>query len=222
MAISSLGFPVGMNHFKFVSKPTPGNEPKHLRDLQREALAEKAVKVGAEYMMWVDDDTIPPPTAIQELFFVLSQHPEAAICGGIYCTKQIPPSPIVFKELGAGPFWHWTLGEVFECKGLGTGCMMVRTSIMKDIPKPWFKDTSESYLGETENFNGVEVKITGRTGTDDTYFCKKVSDAGHIILAHGGILPVHVDYNDNNKGYKLPENSYPVLSYKAQFEKDKE
>lgn len=210
IAIGSMSFPVGMNHSWYVSKAGPNSG--FTRDQQREKLAENAIKVGAEYMLWLDDDTVPPPTAAQELFFVLSQNPKAAICGGIYCTKEEIPSPIVFMELGAGPHWQWTMGDVFKCKGIGTGCMMVRTSVLKDIPKPWFKDTSESNLGDVDIYDDIRVNIAGRSGTDDLYFCQKVSDAGYDIYAHGGVLPVHVDY-ETDKTYKLPKNSYPVISY---------
>jgi hypothetical protein len=215
MALASLSFPVGMNHFWYISKAAPGSG--HTRDKQREELAEVAIKVNAEFMMWIDDDTVPPASAVQELYYVLAQHPKAAICGGIYCTKDVPPMPIVFMELGAGPYWEWTIGDVFKCKGLGTGCMMVRTSVMKDIPKPWFKDTSEAKLGDTEMRNGIEVKIVGRSGTDDVFFAKKVSDAGYEIWAHGGVLPVHVDYATGNT-YKLPKNSYPVVTYQEKLD----
>lgn len=214
MAMASMGYPVGMNHFWYVSKSNPLEG--HTRDQQREALAEMSLSI-AEYSMWVDDDTVPPANAVNELFYVLAQNPKAAICGGIYCTKEESPSPIVFLELGAGPHWNWTLGDIFKCKGLGTGCMLVRNSVLREIPKPWFKDTSESKLGDTENINGVEVKIAGRSGTDDTYFCQKVSDAGYDIIAHGGVLPVHVDYA-TGRTYKIPKNSFPVVSYQEKLD----
>ena len=214
IAMAQLSFPVGMNHSWGVSKADPAKG--FTRDQQREALAEYAGKINAEFTLWIDDDTVPPPTAAQELFFVMAQNPNAGIVGGIYCTKEEIPSPIVFMELGAGPHWQWTLGDIFKCAGLGTGCMMVRNSILKDIPKPWFKDTSEAQLGEVEQHGDVELKIAGRSGTDDIFFCKKVAEAGYDIIAHGGILPVHYDY-ETGIGYKIPQNSYPVISYQEKL-----
>lgn len=213
IALRQLMFPVGMNQIWAVSKAdlTKG----HQRDVQREQLTEAAIKADAEFIFWVDDDTIPPSRAICELFYVLSQNPKAGICGGIYCTKETPPSPIVFLDFGSGPYWGWTIGDVFKCAALGTGCMLVRTSILKNIPKPWFKDTSEAVLLD-QNEKGLP--IVGREGTDDVYFCKKVKQAGYDIIAHGGILPVHIDYSDGDKGYKLPTNSYPVVSYQEKLD----
>lgn len=209
VSIAQLNFPVGMNHSFAVSK---ADGTGFTRDQQREALAEYALKINAEYSLLIDDDTVVPPPTPSELFFIMAQNPNAGIVGGIYCTKEEIPSPLVFMELGAGPHWRWTMGDVFKCAGLGTGCMMIRNSILKNIPKPWFKDTSEAPLGEVEQHDDVTLNIAGRGGTDDLYFCKKVAEAGYDIIAHGGILPVHYDY-ETGRGFKLPENSYPVTSY---------
>ncbi len=215
-ALTALIYPVGMNHFLYVSKADP--DGGHTRAEQREMLADMALRINAEYMMWIDDDTVCPAQSIQELFYILAQNPKAVIAGGIYCTKTTPAEPIVFLELGAGPHWMWTMGDIFPCKGLGTGCMLVRTSVLKELSKPWFKDTAEATLGETEVRGDQTINIAGRTGTDDLYFCKKVAEAGYEIIAHGGVLPVHVDYSNNNAVYKLPKNSYPVTSYQEKLD----
>lgn len=219
MAIATLSYPVGMNHAWYISKADK-NSKEMTRDIQRETLAEKALALGAEYMMCFDDDTVPPAHTIQSLWYVLSKNPNAAICGGIYCTKTEIPMPLVFKELGDGPYWNWTLGDVFKCKGLGTGCMMIRLSVLKNIPKPWFKDTSTCEPGIIEKAeDGSPITVVGESGTDDIYFCQKVSEAGYEILAHGGVLPMHIDQEGNQ--YVLPGDSYPVQSYlkkKAEFE----
>lgn len=218
LAMASLSYPVGMNHALFCNVANPENK-EMTRDKQRESLAERAIALGAEFIMWIDDDTIPPAHAVQSLWYVLSQNPNAAICGGIYCSKEANPSPLVFKELGAGPFWHWTLGDIFPVAGVATGCMLVRTSVFKTLPKPWFKDFSVAEPGRTELVGEIELPIAGDQGTDDLYFCRKVGEAGHVILAHGGVLPVHV--GEDGKQYVLAEDSYPYVSYlhkKAEFE----
>ena len=216
LALATLSYPVGLNHSWFVNKKGSA-DVNFTRGQQREILAEKAIALGAEYMMCFDDDTVPPAHAIQSLWYVLSQNPKAAICGGIYCTKEAIPSPLVFMELGGGPFWNWTLGDIFPCKGLGLGCMMIRLSALKELPKPWFLDRSDVDPGRREKIGEVEINITGDAGTDDLYLCQKMSDAGHIILAHGGVLPLHIGEDD--KQYILPDNSFPITSYLERKEK---
>lgn len=218
MAIATLQYPLGMHHAWFINKKAPLN-PEFTRSAQREQLAERAVALGAEFMMCLDDDTVPPAHAIQSLWRVLAQNPDAAICGGIYCSKEAVPSPLVWKELGAGPFLQWTLGDIFPCKGLGLGCMMIRLSALKDIPKPWFHDTATSEPGRVERIGELDLNIIGETGTDDLYLCEKMSTAGKVILAHGGVLPMHI--GEDGQQFVLPEDSYPVQTYlkkKAEME----
>lgn len=208
LSLPTFGFPVGMSAMWFLCVNTD-------RAAQREALADQALKSGAEYLFFLDDDTVIPNYTLQQLHYHLNQDPQAAVIGGIYCTKADFPEPLVFKDLGAGVFWEWKVGEVFECKGLGTGCMMIKSSALKTLPKPWFKEPNETPAGQIENYNGIEVPLAKKTGTDDLFFCQKVTDAGFKILAHGGVLPVHID--QNGKKYSLPLDSYPLKDYQAEI-----
>jgi len=210
MAIATLAYPVGANHAWMISKADPNNEYM-TRDIQRETLAERALALGTEFLMFFDDDTVPPAHAIQSLWYVMTQNPNAAIVGGIYVTKSEHPEAIVYKEIGGGAFWTWTLGDIFPCAGLGLGCMMIRLSALKNVPKPWFKDTLGNTEQRKEMIGDVLCDIVSDQGTDDLYLCKKVAEAGYEIIAHGGVLPLHI--GEDGQQYTLPEDSYPVKSY---------
>ena len=45
--------------------------------------------------------------------------------------------------------------------------------------------------------------------TDDFYLCMKVAKLGWKFLAHGGVLPLHVD--DGNRAWALPAGTWPTL-----------
>ena len=47
--------------------------------------------------------------------------------------------------------------------------------------------------------------------SDDLHFCRKVTEAGYEILAHGGVLPLHIA--EDGSQYHLPDDCYPVQSY---------
>lgn len=213
LSLASLQFPVGMSVAWFMSKSDPEKMKRGeiTRDMQREALCDRAIEIGAPYVLFMDDDTIMPNYGIQHLHRALANNPDAAICGGIYCTKEEIPTPIVFDKIGGGPYYNWTVGDVFEVEGLGTGAMMIRTSVFAEIPKPWFKDTQDAPIAQAENYNGVDIPVAKNSGTDDIYFCAKVLKAGKKILAHGGVLPVHVD--QFGKFYTLPLDTYPCRSF---------
>lgn len=208
LSLPTFQYPVGMSAAWFLCIDKD-------RAAQREKLLEKAVDIGAEYAMFIDDDTLIPNYSIQQLHYHLSQNPDVAVCGGIYCTKTEFPEPIVFKELGAGPFWKWSIGDVFECKGLGTGCMMIRCEALKSLSKPWFSEPKEAPVGEIATFNGTEIEVGLRESTDDLYFCRKLTEAKWKILAHGGILPVHI--GQEGKFYTLPVDSWPCKAYSKEI-----
>lgn len=180
------------------------------RDVARNTLAKKAVASGAEYMLFLDDDTAPPPNTITALMAHLDTSDEdVAVCGGIYTTKSDPVEPLVYKGPGMGPFWRWKFGEVFPCWGIGTGCMMIRLSSLSKIPEPWFRDipTAKDVDDSVKNLYDGDLTETFCMG-DDLYFCNKLAQAGLKVHAHGGVLPVHWD--QEGKGFVLPYGSYPL------------
>lgn len=193
-----------------IAAPTDGVENSfQTRAENREKLVEKALEFDCPYLFFLDDDTIVPHFAVQKLHYALVNDPDAMICAGIYPTKTDPPEPIVYKPQGAGSYWRWKEGEVFECDGIGTGAMLIDTRIFKSLPKPWFKEDLEVSEGKTTLLtSGKEVPIVRDFYTDDLYFCYKVRQAGYKILAHGGVLPVHL--GQDGTVYSLPADSYPM------------
>lgn len=178
------------------------------RARNREVLAEKALQAGARYLFFLDDDTVCPNITFKYLIYEMEKDPKIMVAGGIYCTKEALPSPLVFKKIGDGSFWKWKVGEVFDCEGLGTGCMMIKTEVFEHLPKPWFLEPHETPQGEAQDIGGEKVPVSHRSGTEDLYFCQKVINAGFRIVAHGGILPLHID--QRGIVYGLPQDSYPM------------
>ena len=174
------------------------------------ALAEQSVAIGAEFTLFVDDDTQPPQDMLVELLRVLENaEPDVMVAGGIYTTRWNPPTPHVFMEFGGGPFWRWKAGEVFPCYSLGSGAMLIRNEVFGMIEKPWFKHISSvdelaehgDLFPELEQMATVEISI-------DFFFCQKLAKAGFKVMAHGGILPIH--WGDDLKPYSLAPDCYPM------------
>lgn len=169
-------------------------------DDARNAIVDAALATNLKYLWFVDDDTEPPVDAARKLMYVLDQegppYGNVMAVGGIYCVKQDPPVPLVFRGLGAGPFWGWKKGDVFDCDAIGTGCLMINLDVFRQLEAPWFKTTVEEGLAET----------------DDVYFCRHVKAAGFRILAHGGVLCRHWDLSDPKRAvvYSMPLDSAPM------------
>jgi len=187
--------------------------------------AEDAVKMGAEYLFLIEDDTAPPPHALCELSRMLDISDHAIMaCGGIYTTRVNPPEPIVYLAPGQGAFWNWKVGDVFECWAIGMGCTMIRTEIFQMMPRPWFKhyDNVDQVREKPEEFPDQELlpellKLNPRNWgmTSDMYFFTKLRKMGFKVLAHGGVLPIHWD-TEKNIGYWLPKGSPPVKGIEIQ------
>jgi Methyltransferase domain len=181
------------------------------------ALAEQSVASGAEFTMFVDDDTQLPPNTLVDLMTVLeSGDPQVAMAGGIYTSRGHPVSPHVFKAYGQGPYWKWKCGEVFPCFAVGSGAMMVRNEVFEKLEKPWFKKLDsvaeiEQY-GDLFPHEGMKVGLV----SVDIFFCQKLAKAGYKVMAHGGVLPIHWDITvDGGKPYYLPVDSYPMRILKS-------
>lgn len=202
LAMMNLRYPHNMRHGQFATI-------RMERDAARNMLVEKALSEDAEYLLFVDDDTAPPFDTVSKLMRELEIRDEnTVVCAGIYTNKSEPLEPLVFMDHGAGPYWKWKFGDVFECWGVATGCMLIRTSVFKKIPKPWFKDINDISEVDDPSLFGKDGKPDVFRMTDDLYFCKKVRDAGFKILAHGGVLPVHWD--QKGVGHVLPDDAPPV------------
>jgi hypothetical protein len=168
----------------------------------RERLAKLAIASKAQYLWFIDDDTIPPPQTLRKLLYQLQVNPEAKICGGVYCCKSKPEEPVLGRGWGEGVFWNWKAGEVFEVDWMGAGCMLIDVSVFKHLTPPYFPwDWPEAPADDA-------LKMRGQIG-EDISFCNKVREAGFKILAHGGCLCDHYDA-DTDIFYRLPEDSYPL------------
>lgn len=133
---------------------------------QRQKLAEKAILDGATHILWLDSDMTFPPSALETL---LRHNLDVVAC--TYSTRSLPLKGVAYTSIGDWDSWVSVTSpgnRMVEVEGTGMGCMLVRTSTFKDLPKPWFEVSwSEQYqdhIGE------------------DFYFCKVLRDNGHKIL----------------------------------------
>lgn len=204
LSLPCLGFPVGMNISWCLNKDSD-------RARNRETMVEHALASGAQFIFFMDDDTVCPNFGLQYLFYALNQEPQAAIAAGIYCTKEPIPSPLIFEKIGGGPKWDWKVskspGDYLDVEGVGAGCMLIRASVFARISRPWFQEPDISFVDKVTNINGIDCPIMRETGTDDLYFCRKVVEAGYRVLAHRAVLPVHI--GQDGVAYTLPVDSFP-------------
>ncbi len=168
----------------------------------REFMAEEAIRLEARYLFFLGDDVVVPAHTLRQLVMRMENNKDIGVCGGVYCSKSTPTAPLVFRGNGVGSYWDWKVGEFFEVTGLGMDCTIIRTDILKDLPKPWFKSI------QTDNFADGVSKAD--QWTEDLYFLKLVSDSGKWkIYCDGSLICDHEDVL-GQKTYNLEPDSLPM------------
>jgi hypothetical protein len=128
------------------------------RILGRNKLAKMAVDDGMEWLLFLDDDH----TFGGELLTRLLSH-NVPIVGALYLQRQMPFLPIAYATKDDdGTYWPVDLtahgeNDLITVRGLGTGGMLIRTEIFRELPYPWFEHG---------------------TASEDLIFCDRVYDAG--------------------------------------------
>lgn len=161
----------------------------------RNKLVAHALKIGAEYILFVDDDVILPTSCFNKLVYWANKGHE--IVSGVYYSKQIPPQPLIFKGRGNGYVGNWKVGDVIEdADGIGMGITLIKTDVFKKIPKPWFKS------------------VVGKISVDESlYFCDKLKENGYKIFIDTSIQGIHFDsttrtfyFNSDNEPVAIRNN----------------
>jgi hypothetical protein len=130
---------------------------------QRENLANQSVKIGADYMMWVDSDMVFPSTTAMRMM----NHNKSIVAAN-YMKRSVPLNSVAYEERTDWDNWLPLVPneELIPVQGVGMGCMMVKTEILDEIPRPWF---------------AFEYKDNSWHG-EDFYFQEKLRNAGHEIF----------------------------------------
>lgn len=206
LAFKSMNPPINYNHNTLIVCN------KAIADARNE-ICQAAVDGGHRYIFFLGDDVVPPPNILRLFVYRMEHHRELGVVSGVYCSKSEPPSPLVFRDNGRGSYWKWKVGEYFKVTGIGMDCALIRTEILKDVPKPWFK---------TINTDGFDDAIDKADHwTEDLYFCHQVLEhTKYEIYCDGSILCPHWDVW-NNKAYNLPISSYPMQRMERDHKKKK-
>jgi len=115
-------------------------------DIAKEQLVDEALKNNCEFIIFIDDDTIPPSDALMKMITLWKNDPDKKIISGVYWSKSDPSFPLMFRDNLKGSFWDWKVGDIVKCDSGGAGCLFIDTEIFRKIPKPWF--STEYYFDD--------------------------------------------------------------------------
>ncbi|HUA08791.1 MAG TPA: hypothetical protein VMA98_05900 [Candidatus Acidoferrales bacterium] len=136
---------------------------------QREMLFVQAMDWGAEYILTLDDDVAPSPSAVMDLIDAIRSDAAAGIVGAL--TNGRDGSPAVAGNWDAAS----PVPQVVEA--IGFGCAIVRASIARTMERPLFSAQVEL------DFDESRATLAG----DDYRFCARVREAGYNIILLPGL-----------------------------------
>lgn len=182
-------------------------------EAKRNRAVDMFLETDAEYLMMIDDDMDfrPDLKAIAKLIAAIKDTDADAVAP--LMVRRDPPHWVCFNEKRFVPddlkraFRAHRDDAFIECTGhLGTGCILINRRVFSKIPRPWFKtetsDRCRVCLSDPANAVKPDCKQCDGTGTDkygtwicageDTYFSRKIVDAGGKIVLAAGVIVGHI------------------------------
>lgn len=102
-------------------------------DHARNLIADSFLKSSAEWLMWVDSDTLVPAGAVERML----SHGKTMV-SGLYYGKNPPHPPIAYTKYNGAyrPIdqdIRWEKGEIIHVDTAGMGCCLTHRSVYEDI-----------------------------------------------------------------------------------------
>lgn len=158
----------------------------------RNRLAEYAVRIDADYILWLDSDMTFPPDVLERMMKVLDEHDDIDILTGLYFRRSTPFTPVAFDvletdEKGELVFENMDIipDGIKEVAGCGFGCVLMKTDCLFDIAGKegpvWFSPLAN--VGE------------------DCAFCMRARKYGYKIFIDPSIEFGHMGYAAVTRGF---------------------
>ena len=141
---TSYGMLPDDNKNKVVEKSIEGQllhtqHRKHLTDINRNLLTQRFMdpkndpdnpdKEGADYLCFIDADTVPPKGFLGHLIGLKRE-----IVSGLYFLSSEPYNPVAYHRRSDGlysAFYGYTLGQLLEVDSIGMGCAVIHRSVFQ-------------------------------------------------------------------------------------------
>lgn len=158
----------------FVLVDVPGGLIHDSRNL----IVKEAKRIGAHYILFIDDDMIPPTN----LFIRLFNH-QVPVVSALAFKRRPPYEPCIYEwktdsntgKLCVSPTPGWIKKGLVRVDATGFGAILISMEVFDKIPEPWF-----------------ELKDLG----EDLDFCLKCRDYGIPIHCDTDLIIQHIGSNE--------------------------
>jgi hypothetical protein len=142
-------------------------------DAARNNVVDYFLKSKHTHLMWIDDDMVFDPEAIE----MLLMH-DVPVCSGVVTRRHPPYSPTMYHIVADEdsqlttrmvPFGTYPLDKPFYYpnSGIGTAFMLLKRQVIEEMEQPYFASPPTN---------------RGTVRGEDYYFCFKLGAKGHRIL----------------------------------------
>lgn len=143
--------------------------PYTRNDIARNKFAAAALRGGFDWLCMLDSDHKHPADIVERLYRCVEKDPSIRVIGGLNFRRGKPYDPCAFiidDEGNTYGIMDWEPG-ILEVQALGTGSILIHTSVFEDVPFPWFAYAYDETHHVDDGWPGV-----------DMYFCRKLREAG--------------------------------------------
>lgn len=200
-------------------------------------IVKACVEEGYEWLLLIEDDTMPPPNALQ-IFTDYMDKGDIPVVSGLYFTRSVPPEPMVYRGRGNHYFRKWTLGDKVWVDGVPTGMLLIHSKLLKavwndspeytvphsnKVTRRVFDTLSQTWFNEE---NGANETLAS---TSDLNFCTRVINGDYLtkagwpeiakkkypFLIDTNIFARHIEKNGVQFPVEFPVEFAPTEGYKG-------
>jgi glycosyltransferase involved in cell wall biosynthesis len=155
--------------------------------MNRTDVIKQALSVDAKYVLFVDADMYFPPDALNKMLALDKDVVSATynfrkypLCSVVKLHEDYDSDYTVDETVTERPIPLNKIKNPFRVGAAGTGLMLIKTEIFKNLPKPWFFFVAEN---EEENISPIG---------EDIWFCNLARTHGYEIWIDPSINVGHI------------------------------
>src|SRR4030067_2048863 len=152
-------------------------------------IVKEVVEKEFEWLLMIEHDVLLPPDAFIR-FNQYMRDAEVPIVSGLYYTRSRPSEPLIFRGRGVSVHTEWNFGEKFWGDGIPLGCVLIHSSILKEL----WKDSEEHTIKDTKTRRVFDTprnlwidpesgQFNVTQGTSDLDWCTKIMKGNYFEKA---------------------------------------
>ncbi|MDE2095638.1 MAG: hypothetical protein KGL39_00145 [Patescibacteria group bacterium] len=173
-------------------------------DHARNVICQKALEYGAQYVLMLDSDVIPPRDTIIRLM----AH-NLPLVSGMYCRRSPPHGvPVMIKE--GQWITNFVPGSLVEADVVGSGCLLIHRSVLEAM-SPSDKARGKQWFDWRVDMRGTGTLPDGLCMSEDFVFCANArQQLGIKAYVDTSIVCKHIGYAQAGLGTFTPLDCQPI------------